>query len=44
MVDAEKLKEAFKGLVTFSNYKNAAGEVQEHYFMVLAEFVDFGAK
>jgi hypothetical protein len=40
-VDSVKLKEAFKGLVTFENYKNAAGQVQEHYFMVLAEFVDF---
>lgn len=40
-VDAPKLKEAFKGLVTFENYENAAGVVQKHYFMVLAEFVDF---
>lgn len=35
-VDEVKLKEAFKGLVTFKNYNN-----NDHYFMVLAEFVDF---
>jgi hypothetical protein len=41
-VDAAKLKDAFKGLVTFANYKSPKdGKEHSHYFMVLAEFVDF---
>ena len=35
-VDVPKIKEAFKNQVTFVNYKD-----KPHYFLVLADYVDF---